>query len=251
LNKGYLAMQESIKRKYGVDNASKIPWVKEKLKKSFWKSNTKRVQTNVRKYGVSIATQNEQVKKKNAEATKQFYRKNSGVENGFQTEAVKQKIKSVNLRKYGVENVMQNPQIAQKCADATQRTMLKKYGVNSAFKLQRTKVNARIAHKQRPNKSEKKILSFGIPRLVYTGNGEYPIRIPGKHIVKFPDFVYRPIHETRKVIEFFGRYFHKPEEEQSIKTLYGFANYDCLVVWQEELENMSGLQQKILQFLHP
>lgn len=54
-----------------------------------------------------------------------------GVDNPFQSEEVKEKIRSTNLQKYGVEYACQNPEVRKKLEFSREHTMLQKYGVVS------------------------------------------------------------------------------------------------------------------------
>lgn len=63
-------------------------------------------------------------------AKKVTFLKKYGVENPFQNEAIKSKIKETNLKRYGVENVAQNEDIKQKIIDTT----YERYGVTNALK---------------------------------------------------------------------------------------------------------------------
>lgn len=54
-----------------------------------------------------------------------------GVENPFQSEEIKQKIKEINLERYGVENPSQSPEIHQKKIKTTLRNYGFEYGVQS------------------------------------------------------------------------------------------------------------------------
>lgn len=69
-----------------------------------------------------------------------------------------------------------------------------------------------------------------------TSSGKFFINFKNGRI-KNPDFIVRPVNETKKVIEIFGRYWHKPEEEQELIELYKEAGYKCLVVWEDEVYN--------------
>ena len=63
---------------------------------------------------------------------------------------------------------------------------------------------------------------------------------------KIPDFV--NVNGKKKLIELFGRYWHKPEEEQERVKLFRKYGWDCLVVWEDELKNVKKLKQKIITF---
>jgi hypothetical protein len=96
----------------------------------------------------------------------------------------------------------------------------------------------------RPTKLEKRIMEFLEQILpneyVYVGDGSF---ILGG---RCPDFLNK--NGKKKVIEVFGDYWHRndnPEERKAIFRKYGF---DCLVIWEHELNNMDSLKQKVLEF---
>ena len=79
----------------------------------------------------------------------------------------------------------------------------------------------------------------------YSGNSKFWIRLSsGKH--RNPDFTNR---FQNKVIEVFGRYWHKPEEETKIIREYKQVNWDCLVIWDDDIN--INTRDKIMQFAFP
>jgi hypothetical protein len=70
----------------------------------------KRKETNLKKYGVKIATQNHLVSKKREDTNVERY----GFEYACQNVEVKEKIKATNLERYGFEYACQNPKIHEK-----------------------------------------------------------------------------------------------------------------------------------------
>ena len=58
-----------------------------------------------------------------------------------------------------------------------------------------------------------------------------------------PDFVCK---EKNLIIELFGNYWHKPEEE--LERPQYFENYHTLIIWEHELNNLKKLKRKILNF---
>ena len=71
-------------------------------------------------------------------------RKNSlkqkyGVENVFQLEKVKNKIKKTNIKRYGVENISQDLNTKIKKDETKKKTNLEKYGVENVFQLEEVK----------------------------------------------------------------------------------------------------------------
>lgn len=107
----------------------------------------------------------------------------------------------------------------------------------------------------KPNRSElklKSILDKVLPNQYrYVGDGEFILG--GKN----PDFL--NCNGEKKIIELFGDYYHSREFEENTKGIawcspeeriahfkqYGF---DCLVIWEHELENYQLVSDKLSQF---
>ena len=66
----------------------------------------------------------------------------------------------------------------------------------------------------------------------HTGEGAFWRRWPDGTIHN-PDFVNE---ETRVVMEYFGSYWHQPEEVEYAKEQWKAIGYDCLIVWDHERE---------------
>ena len=96
----------------------------------------------------------------------------------------------------------------------------------------------------KPNKPEKllnKLLQRLFPnQYKYVGDGQFILA------GKCPDFV--NINGQKKIIELFGNYWHRPEEEQDRIDLFFQYGYQTLVVWEDELEDVNKLKQKLLDF---
>lgn len=97
---------------------------------------------------------------------------------------------------------------------------------------------------KKPNKIEKYLENFLNQILPneykYVGDGE--LILGGK----CPDFM--NINGKKKLIELYGDYWHRndnPEDKINHYKKYGF---DCLVVWEKELKNISNIKQRIIQF---
>jgi len=74
----------------------------------------------------------------------------------------------------------------------------------------------------------------------YVGNGE--IWIAGK----CPDFW--NTNGRKQIIELFGSYFHKPEDEQVRKDHFSKYGYETLVIWESELKDLDSVRSKIQNF---
>jgi hypothetical protein len=105
-------IKNTILKKYGVENISMLPHIKEKKKNR-----------NLEKYGKTTSLLNEEIKEKIKKTMLIKY----GVENPSQSNKIKEKIKQTNLEKYGVEHNLQSEKIKEKI----KKTMLIKYGVEN------------------------------------------------------------------------------------------------------------------------
>jgi hypothetical protein len=90
-------------------------------------SKLKAIQTNLERYGVENPFQSEKIKNKIKQKNLERY----GVENPSQSSEIKQKKIETSLKNYGVENPTQSEIIKQK----SKQTNLEKYGVSCAMKL--------------------------------------------------------------------------------------------------------------------
>lgn len=70
----------------------------------------------------------------------------------------------------------------------------------------------------------------------------------GKVIIggKNPDFV--NVNGQKKIIEFFGEHWHKPEDEIEKREIYNSYGFDLLVVWGKDLKDERLLLKKIVDF---
>ncbi len=114
-----------------------------------------------------------------------------------------------------------------------------------AFVIQQLK-NFRLY--DRPNHAEKSlsyILRAVVPReYKYNGGGNLGVAIGGM----IPDFW--NVNGKKKVIEYFGSYWHKPEGEQQRLAKYKKFGIDCLVIWDYEMKDRDAVKKKILTFTH-
>ena len=86
------------------------------------------------------------------------------------------------------------------------------------------------------------IISYYKLPFKYTGNGTYYIEN------KNPDFVSL---ETGKIIELFGKYWHKDINEPSERTtLFKSFGFDTLIIYDTELtaKNLGRVINKMIQF---
>lgn len=109
---------------------------------------------------------------------------------------------------------------------------------------------------KKPNKSEarlsKIIKKYNLP-LKYVGSGE--VIIDGK----VPDFIV--LDDGKQVVELFGRPWHDPNHtyhspkiefertEDGRKQFFRQRGYDCLIIWDDELNNEKGVAERIKSFV--
>jgi len=104
---------------------------------------------------------------------------------------------------------------------------------------------------QKPNKKETNLLEI-LNELFpneYIFVGDFKLWIDGKN----PDFI---CYNKNKLIEHFGDYWHseeligKPEylHEEERKNHFLKHGYDCLIIWESELNNIDQLKKKIKEF---
>jgi G:T-mismatch repair DNA endonuclease (very short patch repair protein) len=63
-----------------------------------------------------------------------------------------------------------------------------------------------------------------------------------------PDFI--NINGQKKIVEFFGDYWHKDINRDKIRLkTYKKYGYETLVIWQSELDNMAYVEDKIREFI--
>lgn len=94
------------------------------------------------------------------------------------------------------------------------------------------------------NKSEQKLDIF-LQKLLpneykYVGDGQFFLGS------KNPDFL--NMNNKKKIIELFGDYWHKNDKPEDRINYFKQHEYDCLVVWDSELNDIEKLKTKILSF---
>ena len=96
-----------------------------------------------------------------------------------------------------------------------------------------------------PNKQELKL--FGIIESIVPG--KYAINTRGEVAIidgAIPDFV--STTADKDVIELFGDYWHKGEDERIRIKRFDVFGYRTIVVWEKELADVEKLKQKIIEF---
>ena len=120
---------------------------------------------------------------------------------------------------------------------------------NSVYHTTRYWENRAKGENQKPNKPETLLIElFKKLKLSYEYVGDYKVWIDGKN----PDFINK---DKKKIIEFFGwRHTEEAtgilnEDHEQIRINHFNKNgYKCLVIWENELKNISDIIQRILEF---
>jgi hypothetical protein len=102
-----------------------------------------------------------------------------------------------------------------------------------------------IAWGVKPNKPESLLLKL-LERL-YPGEwkytGDFSFTINGKA----PDFA--NINGQKKLIEFFGSYWHEGDDPQDRIDVFKSFGFDTLVIWENEMKNMESVVSRIHAFM--
>ena len=229
--------------------------------------------TSLQKYGTPYHTSKDStIRQKIFDGVKNKY----GVDNIFQSEEIKEKIKQTNLQRYGVEYISQSPTVKQHLKE----TVRKKYGVDNVFQVPEIidKIN-RTRQKSGVHMHTSKLADDFLVQLAQL--------IPdNKHVYYHPkskeyciyynkklycyDFV-DSIH--KKCIEINGNYWHAnpklyssdwvnphsqltamqiwERDEEKYTIMREQRNYDVLVIWEDEIKNdITAVLNKCIQFLN-
>lgn len=97
-----------------------------------------------------------------------------------------------------------------------------------------------LSNRIKPNKAEKKMIRlFENNNLPFKFVGDGQVVIAGK----IPDFI--NYNGGKQIIEFFGDYWHKPEEEEERKKIFAGFGYETLIIWEHELKDEALLLKRI------
>jgi len=94
-----------------------------------------------------------------------------------------------------------------------------------------------------PNKPEKYLLTL-LEKILpeeYIFTGDFSFWVNGKN----PDFICK---NKMKIIEFFGEFWHKNENQNERIDHFRKVGYDTLILWENEFKNLEQVQNKILSF---
>ena len=141
---------------------------------------------------------------------------------------------------------LQQPCIVEKRLEALRTPSHRKKTSERFKKLWKTEDFVRKqmkARNVRPNKCEKKlekIMEDNDLPFKYVGDGK--LIIDGK----CPDFVWE---EKKKLIEFFGEYWHTEDEIPKRKKIFRDEGYSTLIIWGKELKDPTNIINKIKKFM--
>lgn len=132
---------------------------------------------------------------------------------------------------------------AEWCANT--RLRLRKQWTNPDWR-KKTIRNVLKASHYRPNGSEQKLLSIlqkHMPQVYrYVGDGSLLVGTMN------PDFA----HATEsKVVELYGNFWHRGDNPQLRIDAFKKYGYDCLVIWEAELNELTNLLRRITEFTTP
>jgi len=100
------------------------------------------------------------------------------------------------------------------------------------------------SNKLSPNKKEQ-FMSTLLEDICPT---KYKMNVRGEVIIigcKIPDFV---CIDEKRIIEFYGDYWHKDDRENDRIDFFKKFGYTTLIVWEHELKDLPKLKEKILNF---
>ena len=209
--------RNTIRTKYGVDNISQLPDIKQKIHTSF-------IQTLLNKYNTTNINDIPDIKNK----------------------IIQNRHKAL-IAKYGTTNIMQIPEYKEKMRNKIQALW---DDLNSTY----NSINYGQFSNLMPNNTEQKIIDLQIPNLYYTGNFKFWITFKNNRR-KNPDFIIKPFSKAKKVIELFGglNFFHTKDEEVLITQLYNEIGIQCLIIWDYDINTKNKLDiihKKILAFIN-
>lgn len=102
---------------------------------------------------------------------------------------------------------------------------------------------------KKPNNSESLLATIFPKNIEYTGNGQHWVVFrDGRR--KNPDFVVRPFSQSKKVIEFFGSYWHPDlDEVDSLIALYKEIGIVCWVIKSSDLKDLGSIKAQAENFV--
>ena len=116
---------------------------------------------------------------------------------------------------------------------------------------ERAEALSKISNTKTINKLESKVLTMCPPNVEFTGDRKFWIPLfTSNYKSKNPDFVVRPFHNTKSVIEVFGDYWHEKSEAQDLIDAYKSRGIKCLLLWENDIhKNPEDTKLKIQEFV--
>lgn len=100
---------------------------------------------------------------------------------------------------------------------------------NNPMKIMAIREKAHSSYKLSPNKPETLIISKQFPNLKFTGDHSFWVNFKNK-THKNPDFIVKPFHINKKVIEVWGEYWHRNEDPYDLIKKYNEIGIQCLIL---------------------
>ena len=202
-----------------------------------------------------------------SEAMKTFWNSEEGIEKRKTIQSHRKDIPRTDAVKDKISLKLQGHEVSQETRDIVSRTQAgRKHSPEQIAKrmvgIQESKKNGKYWEnlqkglKLRPNKFEQKIAVLLPETFMYTGdfnpNGMFKF-VDGRN--KNADFTLFP--ERTKVVECFGDYWHgvrlnnitKEEHANDVLDNYREIGVNCLIIWENELNDITTLKNKIDNFL--
>ena len=120
-------------------------------------------------------------------------------------------------------------------------------GVRRAMERKSYWENYSKGQNMKPNKQEKSLevlINDVFPNGEYKYNGDFRLGTAIDRLI--PDFV--NVNGKKKIIELFGRYWHEKGEEQERISRYKKCGFECLIIWDNELQNPDLVKERIKTF---
>jgi len=104
-----------------------------------------------------------------------------------------------------------------------------------------SKILTQFLRQTRPEQLMEQLLNELFP-------GEYKYVGDGQLIIggKCPDFA--NVNGKKKLIEVFGDYWHEGQDPQERIEFFRQYGFDCLVIWESELEDITTVVEKLVEF---
>lgn len=238
LNRSFLSVQSKLLT-LGFKRSPKGRRATERKKEKISQANKGRKRPDIAEYNKSIGhreiVSKTQTGKKLSEETREKIRQS----------VIKKSLSEEQLTK--LKKVLNSPEYKKKHKEAMNSLIVRKKLSKIRKRLWQNEDYVRKQMKSnhiKPNKAEKELEAFLTNLLPneykYVGDGE--VIIHGK----CPDFI--NINGQKKIIEFYGRYWHPPDDEPNRQFIFSLFGYKTLIVWDNEFNDLEVLREKILGF---